>query len=84
GLRLQEPVTLALSREERRNLNARFELQTPIVAPVQAGQQVGALVIDTPEGTRSVPLITQSDVARLGFSGRVEAALTHILFGSAQ
>ncbi|MBV6632545.1 MAG: D-alanyl-D-alanine carboxypeptidase [Alphaproteobacteria bacterium] len=82
GLKLAEPVTLALNREERRNLNMRFELESPITAPVSAGQQVGALLIDAPDGTRSIPLLAQSDVPKLGFSGRVEAALTHILFGS--
>lgn len=84
GLALAEPVTVALNREERRNLQARFEVASPVAAPVKAGQELGALILEIGEETRSIPLLAQSDVPRLGFSGRVEAALTHILFGNAQ
>ena len=79
---LEEPVFLTLSTREAGDLNVYVELKQPIAAPISAGQTLGELVIEAPESEQRVPLKAQTDVPQLEFMGRVEAALTQIVFGS--
>ena len=81
SLVLEEPVFLTLSAREAGDLNVFIEVDQPIPAPISTGQNLGHLVIVAPDGERRVPLKAQADVAQLEFMGRVEAALTQIVFG---
>jgi D-alanyl-D-alanine carboxypeptidase (penicillin-binding protein 5/6) len=57
----------------------------PIPAPIKKGDKIAKLVISGPDITTvELPLAAGADVARLGFMGRIGAAITHIVWGSAQ
>jgi D-alanyl-D-alanine carboxypeptidase (penicillin-binding protein 5/6) len=68
-LRLLLPAVLESS------VTARAVYQGPVEAPVTAGQEIGALVIEV-EGMepRRVPLVAQTDVPRGGFVTRLRGA----------
>lgn len=63
-----EPI-VAVPREASEGVQARVELTTPLVAPVEKGARVGTLLIQDAEGRplRQVPLVTDEAVPRGGF-----------------
>ena len=72
GLALAEDITLLMPETGADELEAQASYRTPIEAPVQAGDELGALLI-TREGLPdiTVPLIAEEDVARGGFQVRM-------------
>jgi serine-type D-Ala-D-Ala carboxypeptidase (penicillin-binding protein 5/6) len=80
---LEQAVHLTLSRTEEAKFEKYIELTQPVPAPIRKGDQVGTLVVDAPGlAERRYPLVAGEDVGSLDFMGRVQAALTHIVFGS--
>lgn len=80
---LQDQVNLTLSPAEKSAFTAHIEFQQPIPAPIGKGDRLASLVIETPGLPRQeVPLYAGDTVAGLGFMGRVEAALSYLVFGS--
>jgi D-alanyl-D-alanine carboxypeptidase (penicillin-binding protein 5/6) len=56
---------------------------SPVPAPIAAGQEVGKLVITIPESAPIVvPLLANEDVANLGPIGRIRASLSYLVFGA--
>lgn len=62
-------------REDRGGVQARIVFPSPVEAPITAGQEIGALVVEVPgkEAAR-FPLVAGRDVARGGFGTRLGAA----------
>ena len=54
-------------RKYRKKINVRTSYQEPLPAPIQAGQQVGHIIITTPENSYEIPLLAGMDSAKLGF-----------------
>ncbi len=62
-------------REDRPGMTARIEYLAPIEAPIAAGQELGALVVEVPgQDPARFPLVAAHEVARGGFGTRVGAA----------
>ncbi len=77
-----QDVLLTLSRKARRGMKVSVLYDGPFAAPVAAGAQVATLKIEA-AGVDPVeyPLITGSDVPRLGMFSRLGAALKFVLWG---
>ena len=77
-----QDVLLTLSRKARRGMKVSVLYDGPFAAPVAAGAQVATLKIEA-AGVEPVeyPLITGSDVPRLGMFSRLGAALKFVLWG---
>ncbi len=70
----------AMPRKSRRDMKVTAVYDGPIATPITKGQQVGKLVISAPDvPTVELPLVAGADVERLGFGGRLWAALKHYL-----
>lgn len=78
-----ERLEVTMPRKARRDMKVTAVYTGPIAAPISKGQQVGKLVVAAPGvDTVELPLLAGADVKKLGFTGRISAALTHILWGS--
>lgn len=70
-------VFVTVPRGEAARLQTRLERTDPLVAPLTAGQTVGALKVSTGAGTpvTEVPLVVMDDVPQAGLFGRAWDAL---------
>lgn len=70
-----ESIQLLVPRAERNQMTARVVYESPIEAPVVAGQVAGTLYVDIPGRETAVfDLVAADDVARGGLMTRIEAA----------
>ncbi|MFZ5791936.1 MAG: D-alanyl-D-alanine carboxypeptidase family protein [Pseudomonadota bacterium] len=73
-------LLVTLPRAARDKLSAKAVFDGPIPAPIAKGQELGKLVISAPDiADMEVPLVAANDVPKLGFFGRVVAALKHFI-----
>ena len=78
-------VEVTLPRKSRHDMKVAAVFDGPIPAPIKKGDKIAKLVISGPDITTvEVPLLAGADVARLGFVGRIGAAISHIVWGSTQ
>jgi len=76
-------IDVILSVDQRRDMKVSVAYQTPLMAPVEAGQHIATLKIETPGApTREYPLVAGGSVERQGILARAGGALMHMLFGS--
>ncbi len=81
-MKLGRDIFLTMSRKARRDMKVTVRYQSPIPAPISAGQQVGTLTVEAPDfKTIEVPLTAGQDVNQLGMFGRLGAALEFLLWG---
>lgn len=81
-LKINQDVLLTMSKKSRRNMKVSVRYQSPIPAPIVAGQEVGKLVIEAPDfKTIEIPLMAGNGVEQLGLFGRLGAALEFLLWG---
>ena len=76
----QRDVVITIPRRLRPQLGVRVSFDSPIPAPVQRGQAAGTLIVTVPERPAlNFPLVTETDVEKLGYTGRIFAALGHLV-----
>lgn len=81
-LQVGEAVQIALQRRARRSMTVSIVYDGPLIAPVEAGQQVGQLVVEAPGyDSQTFPLFAAENVGRKGVMGRIGAALAHMIRG---
>jgi D-alanyl-D-alanine carboxypeptidase (penicillin-binding protein 5/6) len=84
-LTVESDVRVTLPRKARRGMKVTVNYDGPISAPIVKGAKIAKLVIMVPDGAPvEIPLVAGSDVGKLGFTGRIMAALRHVAFGAAQ
>lgn len=65
-------LAVTLPRTASRNITVKVAYTGPIKAPIAKGQQVGELIVSTPDTPPQVmPLVAGADVAEAGFFGRI-------------
>lgn len=84
SLVVTDRLFLTLPRKERAGMKATLRYQTPVPAPIFAGDKLGSVTLTFPgREAIEVPLVAAEGVERLGLFGRVMSAVQYILFGEA-
>ncbi len=79
---IENGLTITLKRSARRGLRVKALFDEPIPAPISAGTRLGRVVITAPDHPSvEAPLLAGTDVGRLGFAGRLSAALQYLIWG---
>jgi D-alanyl-D-alanine carboxypeptidase (penicillin-binding protein 5/6) len=82
GLSVTRDVCITIPRQNIKNLKVGLIYNGPVEAPVQAGQQVGALVVSMPDKPDMiVPVVATQSIGKAGFFSRIRAAFTYLLKG---
>ncbi len=78
-----EPLTLTMPKSWRQTAHIAITYDSPIPAPVRAGDVLGKLTV-TGQGVPNseIKLVAGDDVPRLGIPGRAVAVLTHLVTGA--
>jgi D-alanyl-D-alanine carboxypeptidase (penicillin-binding protein 5/6) len=80
---LDEDLTITLPRRARRDAKVTVAFTQPVPAPITAGKEIGTLRIAVPDAkTIEIPLKAGKSVERLGFMGRIKAAIGYLVWGS--
>ena len=75
-------IKLSLPEAARRSMKVKLLYETPLPAPIQAGEQVATIEIEAPGlAFEAVPVYAGADVAKADFVGRVTGALEYLIFG---
>lgn len=81
---VDEDITLTLSRAQRQRMKVTVEFQNPVAAPLKTGDVVGQMTIAVPDAKdRVYSLKAGSSVSEVGGFGKIGAALSYLIFGSA-
>ncbi len=79
----KEDVALTIPRRLRPQMKVQAVYDTPIPAPVAAGQEIGKLIISLPDRANiEYPLVADASADKLGMTGRMSAALSYLVWGS--
>lgn len=76
-------VLLTLPRSASRDMKVSVVYDGPIPAPITQGDQIATLKVEVPDqDVIEFPLYAAHDVGRLGFVGRIGAAIKYLLWGA--
>lgn len=76
-------LAMTLPRQSRGNIKVTVSYDNPIPAPIAKGTPVAKLTIANRDAVVSeVPLLAGADVQQLGFTGRIGAAVSYLLWGA--
>ena len=79
---LEDALTITLPRDARKKLTVKVIFESPIPAPVDAGEVIAKLVIKTSDtSVMELPLVAGKSVPRAGPFKRISGALSYMLFG---
>lgn len=77
-------IVVTLPRRARRNMTVSVVYEGPVPAPIAKGTPIASLRIAAPDiETIDLPLRAGADIDRLGFAGRLGAALKQLIWGPA-
>jgi D-alanyl-D-alanine carboxypeptidase (penicillin-binding protein 5/6) len=75
-------IVYTLPRNKRKELQVKAIYDSPIAAPIKAGDQVGTLEISVPDkGIQTIPLYAGKDVDRANFFKRINSSVHYLLWG---
>ncbi|HUC60432.1 MAG TPA: D-alanyl-D-alanine carboxypeptidase family protein [Alphaproteobacteria bacterium] len=75
-------LTVTLPRASRDKMKVTLVYDNPIPAPIKMGAVVGKIVVEAPDAkTEEVALRAGASVGRLGFMGRIGAAVRYLVYG---
>ncbi|MBI3451646.1 MAG: D-alanyl-D-alanine carboxypeptidase [Rhodospirillales bacterium] len=78
-------LTVTLPRRARPQMKVTVAYDSPVPAPIAKGAALGKVVVTAPGiETIELPLVAQEPVNRLGFAGRIGAAVSYLLWGSGE
>lgn len=79
---IEQDITVTIPRQAWRTLEVKATYDGPVAAPIMQGATIAKLVING-EGMEPLEydLVSGASVAKLGFTGRIQAAASQILFG---
>jgi D-alanyl-D-alanine carboxypeptidase (penicillin-binding protein 5/6) len=84
-LTVSQDLVLTLPKGDREKVTAKAVVNTPIVAPIAAGQDVGKLVVTAPNMPEfTYPLVAGQDVPEIGLGGRIMVNFKRMVFGEPQ
>lgn len=78
-----QPAYLTIRAHEKKNIKAEVIYDSPISAPIKAGQKVAELRVSgsnlMPPAT--IPLVAEKDIGKAGFLDRIRAAVYYLALG---
>lgn len=78
-----QDILLTLPRSARHDMKVSVVYQGPIPAPITQGERIATLKVEVPDQeTKEFPLYAARNVGRLGFVGRIGAAIKYLLWGA--
>ncbi|PKR51202.1 D-alanyl-D-alanine carboxypeptidase [Thalassospira povalilytica] len=78
-----QDILLTLPRSASRDMKVSVVYDGPIPAPIAKGDQIATLKVEVPDQeAKEFPLYAAHDVERLGFVGRIGAAIKYLLWGA--
>jgi serine-type D-Ala-D-Ala carboxypeptidase (penicillin-binding protein 5/6) len=84
-LTVAQNLVLTLPKGDREKVTAKAVVNTPIVAPIASGQEVGKLIVTVPNMPEfTYPLVAAKDVAEIGLGGRIMVNFNRMVFGQPQ
>jgi D-alanyl-D-alanine carboxypeptidase (penicillin-binding protein 5/6) len=79
---VQNSTLVTLPRRLRKDMQVAVKYESPVKAPIRQGQEIGQLVVTTPNlPPIQMPIVAAQSVGELGLFGRVGAAVNHFVFG---
>lgn len=77
-----QDIIMTLPRNQRKDLQVKVSYDTPLAAPLKAGDQVGIIEISVPtKGVQTIPLYVGKSVDRAWFHQRIANSVSYLLFG---
>ena len=84
-LTVSQDLLLSLPKGDREKVTAKAVVNTPIVAPIASGQEVGKLIVTVPNMPEfTYPLVAAKDVPEIGLGGRIMVNFKRMVFGQPQ
>ena len=84
-LTVSQDLLLTLPKGDREKIAAKAVVNTPIVAPIASGQEVGKLIVTVPNMPEfTYPLVAAKDVPEVGIGGRIMVNFNRMVFGQPQ
>ena len=84
-LTVAQDLLLTLPKGDRAKVAAKAIVNTPIVAPVASGQEIGKLIVTVPNMPEfTYPLVAAQDVSEVDLIGRIAINFTRMVFGQPQ
>jgi serine-type D-Ala-D-Ala carboxypeptidase (penicillin-binding protein 5/6) len=78
-----QDVAITMPRRLRPQLTARVVYDNPVPAPIREGQALGRVIMSAPGvAPVEIALVAAEEVDRLGFAGRLGAAVNYLVFGA--
>jgi D-alanyl-D-alanine carboxypeptidase (penicillin-binding protein 5/6) len=78
----QKETVITLPRTLRKDLKVKISYNSPIAAPLKAGDAVGTIEITVPEkGVQKVPLVVAKDIKQAGIFQRFNNSIHYLLYG---
>jgi serine-type D-Ala-D-Ala carboxypeptidase (penicillin-binding protein 5/6) len=80
---LEKDVAMTIGRMERNRMVAKVVYDSPVPAPIEAGQAIGRIVVSIPDREdRVIPLVAGKAVEEVGPFGRIGALFSYLIFGA--
>lgn len=77
-----QDIIFTLPRSQRKDLQVKVRYDSPLAAPLKAGDKVGTLEITIPEkGVQVIPLLAAKDLDKASFFQRVNNSIHYLLWG---
>ena len=70
-----ETIILTLNKTQSKNIKTAIHYQTPVIAPIAAGTQLGELIVEGPFGSETYPLVAKDSVEKASFIDRIQMNL---------
>jgi D-alanyl-D-alanine carboxypeptidase (penicillin-binding protein 5/6) len=83
ALLLNEDVKVTIPKSAENNFSVTIQYKDPLIAPVEAGQEVGKLIFNIPDMEPfSYPLVAENEVEKVGFLKKTWIKIKYSLLGS--
>lgn len=77
-----QDIIFTLPRSQRKDLQVKVRYDSPLAAPLKAGDKVGTLEITIPEkGVQVIPLLAAKDLDKASFFQRINNSIHYLLWG---
>lgn len=75
-------IIFTLPRSYQNDLKVKVAYDSPISAPLKAGEKIGTIEVIVPDkGVEKFPLLVKKDILQAGFFQRIGSFIYHLLYG---